>query len=69
MDIASIIGILQIVVQELPGAITTTEQLVDLGKKFYASANGADPTADEISQLEDAIDSDVASALTPLPPQ
>lgn len=69
MDIASIIGILQIVVQELPGAITTTEQLVDLGKKFYASANGTDPTADEISQLEDAIDSDVAAALTPLPPE
>lgn len=68
MDIAAIIGILQTVVTELPGAITTVTQLVDLGKKFFATANGREPTADEMAQLHAAIAADVAEALTPLPP-
>jgi hypothetical protein len=68
MPIASIIALLQVVVANLPGAISTTEQLVDLGKKFFAAANGTAPTAAEIAQLEAAIDADVTLALSPLPP-
>ena len=67
MPIASIIALLQVVVANLPGAITTTEQLVELGKKFFTAANGTAPTADEIAQLEAAIDADVTLALAPLP--
>jgi triosephosphate isomerase len=43
-------------VQELPGAITTVEQLIELGKKFFAAANGTEPTAAELAQLRAAID-------------
>lgn len=68
MEIGAIIAILQTVVTELPGAITTVTQLVDLGKKFFSATNGKDPTADEMAQLRAAIDSDVAAALEPLPP-
>ena len=68
MDIAAIISVLQVVVANLPGAITTTEQLVSLGTQFYASVNGTAPTAEQIIALRAAIDSDVATALTPLPP-
>ena len=67
MPIAAIIAILQTVVQELPGAITTVEQLYALGTKFFTAANGTAPTADEQTQLEAAIDAAVAEALTPLP--
>lgn len=67
MEITAIIAILQTVVQELPGAITTVEQLYALGTKFFAAANGTAPTAAEQAQLQSAIDSDVADALTPLP--
>ena len=63
----SVIAILQVVVANLPGAITTAEQLYDLGTKFYATMNGIAPTADETSQLQAAIDTDLAQALTPLP--
>lgn len=68
MEIGAIIAILQTVVTELPGAITTVTQLVDLGKKFFSAANGRDPTPDEIAQLRAQIAADVAEALTPLPP-
>lgn len=68
MPIAAIIAILQTVITELPGAITTVEQLYALGTKFFSAANGTAPTADEVTQLRAAIDSDVAEALTPLPP-
>lgn len=68
MPIAAIIAILQTVITELPGAITTVEQLYALGKKFFTAANGTPPTQDEITQLHAAIDADVAEALTPLPP-
>lgn len=68
MEIGAIIAILQTVVSALPGAITTVEQLVELGKKFFTAVNGKDPTEDEMAQLRTQIDSDVASALTPLPP-
>ena len=68
MPIAAIIAILQTVIQELPGAITTVEQLYALGTKFFTAANGTAPTSDEQTQLEVAIDSDVTEALTPLPP-
>lgn len=67
MEIAGIISLLQLVVANLPGAITTTQQLVDLGSKFFSSVNGRDPTSAEIAALEAAIDADVADALLPLP--
>lgn len=68
MEIGAIIAILQTVVTELPGAITTVEQLVSLGQKFFTSVNGKDPTTEEISALRAGIDADVAAALEPLPP-
>jgi len=68
MNVASVIALLQVVVSELPGAITTVEQLVSLGSKFMATTNGTDPTADEIAALRAAVDADVAEALSPLPP-
>lgn len=68
MEIAGIIALLQTVVANLPGAITTVTQLVDLGKKFFAVSNGREPTPDEVLQLRMSIDADVAQALTPLPP-
>lgn len=68
MDIAAIISVLQLVVSNLPGAITTVEQLVDLGTKFYESVNGHVPTIEEVATLRAAVDADVATALTPLPP-
>lgn len=67
MTIAAILAILQTVVTELPGAISTVEQLYDLGKKFFAATNGRDPTPNEVTELRAAIDADVAEALTPLP--
>lgn len=67
MDIATIIAILKVVVAELPGAISTTQQLVDLGAKFFATVNGKDPTPEDIAAIEAAIDADVALALEPLP--
>lgn len=67
MNIASIIAILQVVVQELPGAVSTVEQLVDLGAKFMKASNGTDPTPAEIAALRAAVDADVAEALAPLP--
>lgn len=68
MGVAEIISILLLVVKELPGAIETTTQLIDLGKKLFATANGREPTAEEMADLEAQIESDVAEALTPLPP-
>jgi len=68
MGVAGIIAILQVVVANIPGAITTAEQLYDLGKKLFATINGVDPTEDELAALEAAIDSDVIEALSPLPP-
>lgn len=69
MDIAGIISILKIVADNLPGAISTAEQLVDLGTKLYNSLNnGTDPTPEEIAALRAAIDADVMTALEPLPP-
>jgi hypothetical protein len=67
MPIASIIAILQVIVANLPGAITTASQLVDLGTKLFSTINGKAPTADEIMQLQAAIDADVTLALAPLP--
>ena len=68
MAIAEIISILLLVVRELPGAISTVQQLVDIGKKMFETVNGREPTADEIAELELQIEADVAEALTPLPP-
>ena len=68
MGVAEIISILLLVVRELPGAIQTVEQLVDIGKKMFATVNGREPTEQEIADLEEQIASDVAEALTPLPP-
>lgn len=68
MDIATIITVLQTVVSALPGAITTVEQLVDLGKKFFTATNGTAPTDADIAALRAGIDADVAAALAPLPP-
>lgn len=68
MDISGVIALLQVVVGELPGAIGTVTQLVDLGKKFYETANGREPTPEEVALLRASIDVDVAEALAPLPP-
>ncbi len=68
MNVASVIALLQVVAQALSGAITTAEQLVDLGSKFMKTINGTDPTPEDIAALRAAIDADVAQALTPLPP-
>lgn len=68
MDISAVISVLQVVVAQLPGAITTVAQLTDLGTKFYESVNGHAPSIEEVAALRAAIDADVATALTPLPP-
>ena len=68
MGVAEIISILLLVVKELPGAIETTTQLVDLGKKLFATVNGREPTEQEVADLEAQIQADVAEALKPLPP-
>ena len=65
--IPAILALLQTVVQYLPTAISTGQQVFDLGKKLFATANGREPTAEEESQLQAAIDADVTLALTPLP--
>ncbi len=67
MGVAEIISILLLVVKELPGAIETTVQLVDLGKKMFATINGREPTEAEVTELEAQIEADVAEALEPLP--
>lgn len=67
MDIATIITVLQTVVSALPGAVTTVEQLVALGQKFFTATNGTAPTDADIAALRAGIDSDVAAALQPLP--
>jgi hypothetical protein len=66
--ITTVIGVLQLIVQNLPGAITTAQQLYDLGTKLYTTISGKAPTADEQDQLEAQIDADVIDALSPLPP-
>lgn len=68
MDIATIITVLQTIVASLPGAITTVEQLVSLGTKFFTATNGTAPTDADIATLRAGIDADVAAALQPLPP-
>lgn len=68
MNMAAIIQLLQTVVANLPGAVTTAEQLYALGEKFFATLNGHAPTEDEQAQLRAQIDIDVAQALAPLPP-
>ena len=40
MNLTGIIALLQTVVANLPGAITTVEALTSLGTKFYATING-----------------------------
>lgn len=67
MGVAEIIGILLLVVRELPGAIKTTQELISLGKKMFETINGREPTEAEILDLEQQIEADVAEALTPLP--
>ena len=67
MGIDGVIALLQIVVANLPGAITTGEQLVTLGKKFFSTVNGQEPTDDEVTALESAIDAEVLDLLMPLP--
>lgn len=68
IDISGVIAVLKVVATELPGAISTGAQLVELGEKFYASANGHVPTIAEAAELRKAVDEDVATALEPLPP-
>ena len=68
MPIAAILAILQTIVTELPSAISTGTQLYALGKKFFAAANGREPTAAEIAELRAGIETDVGIALEPLPP-
>lgn len=64
----TVLALLQIVVQNAPGAIKTATDLYDLGTRFYATVHGNAPTADEQAQLRAQIDADVALALQPLPP-
>jgi hypothetical protein len=66
--ITTVISVLQLIVQNMPGAITTAQSLYDLGNKLFATIGGRAPTADEQDQLEAQIDSDVIDALSPLPP-
>lgn len=68
IDISGVIAVLKVVVAEIPDAIKTGEELVDLGTKFYESANGHVPTIAETAELRAAVDTDVATALKPLPP-
>lgn len=68
MDIATVISLLQVVVAEAPGVISTGEELVNLGTKFYETVNGHVPTIAEVAELRAAIDADVILALQPLPP-
>jgi len=68
MGIAAIISLLQVVLKELPGAITTAEQLYNLGVKFAETTKGSGLTDQERSDLKAAIATDLAEALTPLPP-
>lgn len=67
MEVAAAIQLLQIIVANAPGAITTAEQLYAIGQEFMSTTNGTPPTADEITTLRASIDADVATALTPLP--
>ena len=67
MNLTGIIALLQTVVANLPGAITTVEALTSLGTKFYATINGHEPTDAEVAELRAMIDADLAEALTPLP--
>ena len=66
--ITTVISVLQLIVQNLPGAITTSQMLYDLGNKLFKTISGTDPTAEEQAQLEAQIDVDVIEALSPLPP-
>lgn len=68
MNVAAVIKVLQVILTELPGAVTTADQLVELGSKFMKASNGTAPTAQEIVDMRAAIDEDVAEALSPLPP-
>jgi hypothetical protein len=68
IDISGVIAALKVVVTELPGAVSTGLELVDLGTKFYEAANGHVPTIAEVAELRKAVDEDVATALEPLPP-
>lgn len=68
MNIAAILLILKTVVTELPGAISTGKQLFDLGKKFFVTVNGREPTEAEETDLQTQIAADVVLALEPLPP-
>ena len=67
MSIAAIIALLQVVVQELPGAISTAEDLYNLGVKFGETLKGGSLTDQERADLKASIASDLAEALTPLP--
>lgn len=68
MNVSEVISLLQVVAASLPGAIKTSEELVSLGSKFYATINGEEPNPEEIAALRAAVDADVKLALTPLPP-
>ena len=68
MNMAAISALLAIVIQELPGAITTIGQLVSLGEKFAASIKGEALSDADRASLRAQIETDVAAALTPLDP-
>lgn len=69
MGVTAVFALLQVIVANLPGAITTGQQLFDLGKKLYASINdGREPTAEEVADLRAKIAADETLALEPLPP-
>ena len=68
MNMAAISALLAIVIQELPGAITTIGQLVSLGEKFAASIKGEALSDADRASLRTQIEADVAAALIPLDP-
>ncbi len=68
MTIAVVLGLLQTVIENLPGAVATGSQLYALGEKFFATVKGRPPTQAEKDALRAAIAIDLAEALTPLPP-
>ena len=68
MDATTVMTLLQIIIQNLPGAITTAEQLYALGVKFAATIKGTALTDAERTALRAQITDDVLAAMLALPP-
>lgn len=66
-SIEAIIAMLQAAIQFAPQAISTAEQLYEIGQKLFETLNGREPTQAEQDDLQRQIDADVAEALRPMP--